>query len=133
MYCSPVWCPHFMKDITKIERLQHRATKYVLQDYNSDYKTHLTKLQLLPLLMYVLEVSDLMSCVNCIKNPTSSFNINSYVSFSDSRTRSTGLKLKHNTTFTNKQHHFILIVYVDYGTLYQLLIWTYQLSPSRTN
>jgi len=68
-----------MKDITKIERLQHRATKYVLQDYNSDYKTHLTKLQLLPLLMYVLEVSDLMSCVNCIKNPTSSFNINNII------------------------------------------------------
>jgi len=42
MYCSPVWHPHLMKDITKIERLQRRATKYILQDYNSDYKTRLT-------------------------------------------------------------------------------------------
>ena len=37
-----------MKDITKIEQLQRRATKYILQDYISDYKTRLTKLQLLP-------------------------------------------------------------------------------------
>jgi len=56
--------------------------------------------------MYVLEVSDLMFFINCIKNPTLCFNIHSYVSFSDSRTRFTDLKLKHNTTFTNKQLHF---------------------------
>ena len=44
--------------------------------------------------------------INSIKNPTSSFNINSYVSFSNSGTRSSGLKLRHNTSFTNKQRHF---------------------------
>ena len=96
---------HLMKDITKIEQLQRRATKYILQDYISDYKTRLTKLQLLPL-MYILEISDIMFFINSIKNPTSSFNINSYVSFSNSGTRSSALKLRHNTSFTNKQRHF---------------------------
>ena len=75
MYCSPVWHPHLMKGITRIEQLQCRATKYILQDINS------------------------------IKNPTSSFNINSCVSFSISGTRSSGLKLRHSTPFTNKQHY----------------------------
>ena len=44
--------------------------------------------------------------------------INSDVSFSDSRTRSTGLKLKYNTTLLTNNVTFILIVYIDYGTLY---------------
>ena len=105
MYCSPVWGPHLMKDITKIEQLQRRATKYILQDYISDYKTRLTKLQLLPL-MYILEISDIMFFINSIKSPTSSFNINSYVSFSKCGTRSSALKLRHNTSFTNRQCHF---------------------------
>ena len=39
LYCSPVWRPHLIKDIKKLEQLQHRATKYILNDYLSDYKT----------------------------------------------------------------------------------------------
>jgi len=58
MYCSPVWRPHLIKDITKLEQLQHRATKYILPDYNSDYKSRLTNLNLLPV-MYVFELSDI--------------------------------------------------------------------------
>jgi len=42
-----------------LEQLQHRATKYILQDYSSDYKSRLTNLNLLPL-MYVLEISDII-------------------------------------------------------------------------
>jgi len=107
MYCSPVWRPHLIKDITKLEQLQRRATKYIyiLQDYSSDYKSRLTNLNLLPL-MYVFESSDIMFFINNIKNPTSSFNISSYISFLHSRTRSAGLKLKHNISYTNKQRHF---------------------------
>ena len=105
MCCSPVWRPHLIKDITNIEQLQRRATKYILHDYISNYKTRLIKLQLLPL-MYVLEISDIMFFITNIKNPTSSFNITSHVSFSNSCTRSNGLKLSHNTSFNNKQRHF---------------------------
>jgi len=102
MYCSPVWRPHLIKDITKLEQLQRRATKYILQDYSSEYKSRLTNLNLLPL-MYVFELSDIMFFINNINCPTFSFNISSYISFSH---RSDGLKLKHNISHTNKQHHF---------------------------
>ena len=39
MYCSPVWCPHFIKDILPIETVQRRATKCILNDFSSDYKS----------------------------------------------------------------------------------------------
>ena len=101
LYCAPVWRPHLLKDISKIEQLQRRATKYILQDFSSDYKTRLTKLNLLPL-MYIFEISDIIFFVNSLKHPTPSFNINLYISFSHSTTRS-------NTPqhiFTNKERHF---------------------------
>ena len=94
MYSSPIWRPHLMKDIHKIEQLQWRATKYILQDYTSDYKTRLINLQLLPL-MYTLEISDIMFFINSVKNPTPSFNINAQISYSSNRTRSNGVKLNH--------------------------------------
>ena len=56
--------------------------------------------------MYVLKISDVIFFINSVKNPTSSFNINSFVSFSNSSTRPAGLELRHNTSFTNKQRHF---------------------------
>ena len=105
LYCAPVWRPHLIKDITKIEQLQRRATKYILHDFTSNYKARLIKLNLFPL-MYIFEISDIMFFVNSIKNPTSSFNINSYVSFSQSVTRSNSVKLNHNISFTNKERHF---------------------------
>ena len=77
LYCAPVWRPHLLKDISKIEQLQRRATKYILQDFSSDYKTRLTKLNLLPL-MYIFEISDIIFFVNSLKHPTPSFNINHY-------------------------------------------------------
>ena len=50
-----------------MERIQRRSTKYILNDYTSDYKTRLLKLKLLPL-MYLLDLSDvlfLLSPSNC--------------------------------------------------------------------
>ena len=35
LYCSPVWRPHLIKDIKKLEQLQRWATKYILSDYLS--------------------------------------------------------------------------------------------------
>ena len=52
-YCTQLWRPHLMKDILNIERVQRRATKYVLNDYVSDYKTRLLKLKLLPLCTFL--------------------------------------------------------------------------------
>ena len=37
-YCSPIWRPNLIKDIDMLEKIQRRATKYILSDYVSDYK-----------------------------------------------------------------------------------------------
>ena len=105
LYCSPVWRPHLIKDIKKLEQLQRRATKYILSDYISDYKTRLTQLHMLPL-MYILEISDVLFLIKNLKNPTNNFNINNYISFSTSNTRSCGIKLRHNVSTTSKERHF---------------------------
>jgi len=47
--------------------------------FMSDYKAQLIKLYLFPL-MYIFEISDIVFFVNCLKNPTPSFNVNSYMS-----------------------------------------------------
>ena len=61
-----------MKDILTIERVQRRATKYILNDFifTSCYKTRLLKLNLLPL-MYMFELQDLLFTIKSIKSPTS--------------------------------------------------------------
>jgi len=46
-----------IKDIFILERVQRRATKYILSNYSSSYKTRLAQLNLLPL-MYQYELSD---------------------------------------------------------------------------
>ena len=33
LYCMQVWCPHLTKDILNLERIQRRATKYILNEY----------------------------------------------------------------------------------------------------
>ena len=54
-YCSQVWRPHLIKDITYLERIQRRATRFILNDFSSDYRTRLISLHLLPL-MYLYEL-----------------------------------------------------------------------------
>ena len=51
LYCSPVWRPHLLKDIKTLEGVQRRATKFVLNDYSSDYRECLINLNILPLMM----------------------------------------------------------------------------------
>ena len=85
-YCSPIWRPHLLKDIKAIETIQRRATKYILNDYCSCYKTRLISLHLLPL-MVQFEINDILLFITCIKNPTASFdNISRFVSFSSCTT-----------------------------------------------
>ena len=49
-YCSQLWKPVLVKDIQSLEQLQRRATKYILQDYSSDYNPRLVSLNMLPLM-----------------------------------------------------------------------------------
>ena len=85
LYCSQLWRPQLIKDnITMLERIHHRATKYILNDYTSSNKSRLQHLNILPL-MFIFELQDLMFL---IKSPTDNFNINNYITFSSGITRS---------------------------------------------
>ena len=104
-YCSPLWRPHRLGDIKKLEQVQRRATKYILSDYTSDYKTRLVKLDLLPL-MHQLELADIMFCVKSLQNPSPAFNILDYIKFSNSSTRSgSASKLVHVRSANNTGRH----------------------------
>jgi len=109
-YCSPVWRPQLIKDITAIENIQRRATKFILSDYSSDYKTCLTTLHILlvPLMMQP-ELNDILFFITCLnfEEPTRSFNILNYVTFSSSSTRlSSHVKLKHFISRNSIRHSF---------------------------
>ena len=102
LYCSQLWNPCLIKDIINMERIQRRSTKYILNDYTSDYKTRLLKLKLLPL-MYLLDLSDVLFFIKSIKLPSDNFNILHFVSFSSSNTRSSSHnKLNHKYSRSNK-------------------------------
>ena len=59
-YCSQIWRPHLIKDIKAFEQIQQHATKYILNNFTSDYKSRLIALKLLPLMYWlVLELQDI--------------------------------------------------------------------------
>jgi len=87
IYCSQIWRPHLIKDIILLERIQQRATKYILNDYQSTYKSRLEQLNLLPV-MYVYELSDLMFLIKSLKSSSDNFNIKDHITFARSHTRS---------------------------------------------
>ena len=64
MYGSTVWCPN-RGDMKLLEGVQRRATKYILNDYTSDYKLRLKKTNLIPL-NYYKEYRDFCFMYKCI-------------------------------------------------------------------
>ena len=98
-----------IKDITLLERIQRRAIKYILNDYELSYKSRLERLHLLPL-MYIYELNDLLFLIKSLKFPTSHFDISKYIQLSNYGTRATfAYKLNHPTSLisTTHQHSFI--------------------------
>ena len=94
LYCSPLWRPFLIKDILILERVQCRASKFILGDYSMDYKSRLINLNLLPL-MYIYELTDISFAIKYFKKHTSSFDIFQYLQFNESTTRSSNTKLCH--------------------------------------
>jgi len=72
LYCTQIWRPHFMKDSISLERIQHWATKHILNDYISCYKDRLLILKLLPL-MYIFELQDVLFAIKSLKSPANQF------------------------------------------------------------
>ena len=88
-----------------LERVQRRATKYILNDFVSSYKSRHITLHLLPL-MYLYELNDIMFLIMSLKSPSHSFKI--FISFSSSTMRSSAVnKLTHHRpTNTHTQHFY---------------------------
>ena len=106
LYCSQVWRPSLIQDILLLERVQRRATKYILNDYISSYRTRLLKLSMLPL-MYIFELNDLLFFIKSLKNPSPHFDITKWIHLNNSVTRSsTHLKLLHKCIKYNSSRHF---------------------------
>ena len=47
-YASEIWSPYLHKDMASLERVQRRALKYILNNYNLCYTDRLMKLSVLP-------------------------------------------------------------------------------------
>ena len=105
LYCTQVWRPYLLKDSLNIERVQRRATKYMLGDYTSNYKTRLLKLKLLPL-MYLFELQDISFAIKSIKSPTNQFTMTNFITFNSASTRSgSSNKLIHQPHLNNMSRH----------------------------
>ena len=107
-YASQIWRPHLIKEIVALERVQRRASKFILSDYQSTYKHRLISLRILPLMMQ-FELHDILFFIRCLKEPDTSqaFQIRSFINFSKGNTRSTTyLKLNHSSSKTSAAAHF---------------------------
>ena len=101
IYSSQLWNPYLIKDIVMLERIQRRATKFILNDYSSNYKSYLLKLNILPL-MYLFDYYDILFFIKHIKYPTNNFNIFDHITFSHGSTRSSShSKLHHKYSTSN--------------------------------
>ena len=104
-YCSQVWRPHLIKDICLLEQIQRRGTKYILNDFQSDYKSRLISLNLLPL-MYMYEILDILFLVKNLKRPDPSLPIHDFILFSSLSTRAgCTSKLVHQESSTSTSSH----------------------------
>ncbi|XP_068753947.1 uncharacterized protein [Montipora capricornis] len=79
-YCSVVWSPYTKKNIEKVEKVQRRATKFILKT-EDNYETPLKKLNLMSLkngrILADVTFSFLYKALNGISN----VNIDSYTDF----------------------------------------------------
>ena len=88
-----------------MESLQRKATKFILNDYQSSYKwiPRLQQLNLLPLTPW-LEVQDILLLLSLIKSPDN-FDLCDYITFVESGTRSsTSHKIRSTSTNVPKSN-----------------------------
>ena len=65
------------KDIINIEQVQSQITKYILNDYTTNYKSRMIQLQPLPI-MYLFELQDIVFAITSLKYPTKNFNLKNW-------------------------------------------------------
>ena len=87
IYNSQLWNPHLIKDIINLERVQCCTIKFILNDFTSNYKCCLSKLNMLYICMITMSSSFSSSISNTY--PSNHFDITQYVTFGYGNTRST--------------------------------------------
>ena len=87
VHCSQIWRPFMIQDSKLLESLQRKASKFILNDYQTDYKSRLQQLKLLPLTLW-LEIQDILFFITLIKFPPDNFNLKNYIQFITSASRS---------------------------------------------
>ena len=80
-YCSTVWSPHTHELIERLESVQRRGTKFILNNYQTDYtyKDRLLSCSLLPL-SYRREILDLVFIFKCFLGYYE-IDVNNYLTF----------------------------------------------------
>ena len=106
-YCSPLWRPYLIKHIIQLERIQHRATKFILNDYSSYYKFTLLHTQILYTIDAIFWDKLHSTLIRSLKSPSPAFNIYNYITFNTSSTWSgSNHKLIHKHSPSSLHHHF---------------------------
>ena len=110
-YGHPVFVVLFTWYDANLEKVQRRATRFILRGFELEYKCRLIQLKLLPL-RYFLEYLDLLFLCRCI-NGEIRLDISRFVQFSHSKTRcgTSGMDLRLNfaRTSTFRESFFIRI------------------------
>ena len=81
VHCCQIWRPFKIQDSKLLESLQRKASMFILNDFQTDYKLRLQQLKILPLTLW-LEIQDILFFITLIKFPPDNFNIKNYVQFS---------------------------------------------------
>ena len=106
MYCLQIWRPYLVQDIILFEKIQRQATKYLLNNYISCYRSRFIKLSLLPL-MYIFELNDIIFLISSLKQSSPHFQITDYIFFNTGSTRSSSYnRLIHTRSNPNSNRHF---------------------------
>ena len=104
-----------IKDIVTLENVQRRATKFILNDYTSNYKDRLITLNLFPL-MYWYELQDILFFIKCLQSPDhNGINIFDFVQFSSSTTRFASqhkLLVKYRRSSEARHFYFVRIAHL---------------------
>ena len=77
IYSSHLWNP-YVKDIINLARVQHHTAKFILSDFISNYKCHISRLNMLPL-MYRHDYYGILFFMKHFKYPCNHFDISQYV------------------------------------------------------
>ena len=137
LYCSPLWRPYQIQHITLLERIQHQASKFILNDYSTDYKSRLIKLNLS--LMYIYKLTDILSLlilnqsslpvIVLISQTQSSHPFQSQTTDHSVLTS----KLCHKTSINSTTLNSYFLDYLDFGILFPSLTLPFHTTQSQGN